>query len=510
MGSLEETLFSSGLPVAALMEKVGQAMAAWLLERPQLLTEGVLVLVGPGHNGGDGLVVARELHLAGISVQLWCPIPARKSLTEAHWRHVLWLGVQWLEQQPDPAMPQLWLDALFGLGQTRPLPSDLVNLFRQRAALNDGRLISLDVPSGLCSDTGEPLGGEAARAAVTLTVGLFKRGLALDQARPWVGSQVRIDVGLPRHVLRGLGASPLRRLPVSEACTVPVPALPTTAMKYQRGRCLVVAGSERFPGAAHLALQGAMASGCGSVQAVLPARVAQTLWQVIPEVIVESDAMPLERLDGVLFGPGLGVDPQVWAHWSERLLRFEGLLVLDADGLNGLAASADGWRWLLKRQGPTWLTPHGAEFARLFPHCCGSDQLNNAIAAARCSGCCVLHKSAHSVVAEPQGSGVVLVETSPWAARTGLGDILAGFCTGWGAKTLAAKGEPDLESFAAAACLHGYAAAEARSSEASAVAECLKINTEMCQKSHTKLFNKTLIIAAHHWPLAAGPNRTFF
>ena len=115
------------------------------------------------------------------------------------------------------------------------------------------------------------------------------------------------------------------------------------------------------------------------------------------------------------------------------MLSVSGLLVLDADGLNGLAASPQGWRWLLKRRGPTWLTPHAAEFSRLFPDCDAGDALEKAIAAARCSRCCILLKGAHSVLADPSGAAVVLTSTRPHVARTGLGDLLAGLATGWGA-----------------------------------------------------------------------------
>ena len=97
-----------------------------------------------------------------------------------------------------------------------------------------------------------------------------------------------------------------RRLPVTEACSAPLPPLPPTAMKYERGRCLVVAGSDRYPGAAHLALRGAMASGCGCVQAVVPPRLQSSLWQVLPEVMQLEDGVIPERLDAVLVGPGLG------------------------------------------------------------------------------------------------------------------------------------------------------------------------------------------------------------
>ena len=490
MAAVEQSLFDSGMPVAALMEKVGLAMAAWLLARRDLLRHGVVVLVGPGHNGGDGLVVARELHLAGLAVSLWCPLPIRKPLTAEHLRHGEWLGLRRLAQEPDPGGAALWVDAVFGLGQSRPLPAALEDLFRRRQQMRPGALISLDVPSGLCTDRGIVLGEQAASASATLSVGWLKRGLCLDPARPWVGALVRMDLGLSPAVMGEAAAVLPRRLPVAEARTAPFPPLSPTAMKYERGRCLVVAGSDRYPGAAHLALRGAMASGCGSVQAVVPPRLQSSLWQVLPEVMQLDDGLIPERLDAVLIGPGLGEPIHWWNQWSEQLRGVAGLLVLDADGINGLAANPEGWRWLSQRQGPTWLTPHAAEFARLFPDCAEGDVLERAIAAARCSRCCILLKGAHSVLADPSGAAVVLTDTAPHAARTGLGDLLAGFVTGWGAQAVAAQQQPGVESFAAASALHGLAARRACSTDASAIADCLKILAAQCQKKQTTMFNE--------------------
>ena len=484
MRAVEERLFNSGLPVAALMEKVGLAMAALLQQQPSLLRDGVVVLVGPGHNGGDGLVVARELHLADVPVRIWCPFEVRCELPMQHLRHLRWLGIEPSPAPPDPAESSLWIDALFGLGQTRPLPEAIASLFHRRQLECPDHLVSLDVPSGLCSDRGEPLGGQAARASLTLTVGLIKRGLCLDPARAWVGRLERIDLGLPVPLLPELASLRPRRLPLTEIDTVVCPRPPLTGMKYQRGRCLVVAGSDRYPGAAHLALLGSLASGCGSVQALLPDCVRRDLWQVLPEVVafeeaidkipMEMDQPCLRRLDSLLFGPGLGEDPLIWNHWADRLRQFAGLLVLDADGLNALASSAEGWRWLLRREGPTWLTPHQAEFRRLFPEIEIVDSLQAAIAAAGCSGCFVLLKGAHSAIADPDGLAVLLDGTSPEAARTGLGDVLAGFAAGWSAVSVAAGASLTLETFAAAALLHAFSASQAESSEASEIADCLK------------------------------------
>ena len=475
MQALEEGLFRSGLPQAALMEKVGLAMADRLLARPALLRPGVVVVVGPGHNGGDGLVVARTLHAAGVSVAIWCPLPLRKELTQAHLRHALWLGLPQLQERPDPSAEELWVDALFGLGQRRPLPEALAALFEARDVAQPGRLVSLDVPSGLCSDTGRPLAGRAARAVLTLCVGLLKQGLLLDPALPYIGQLERIDLGLAEHQLRDLPREQPLCVGPDDLPSLPRPTLPVTSTKYERGRTLIVAGSDRYRGAAALALRGALASGCGSLQAVVPQVIEQSLWQQMPEVVcIEgSEALALQRLDSVLFGPGLGRNRAIWDQWSAPLQRFAGLLVIDADGLNLLAASPDSRAWLLSREGPTWLTPHQAEFRRLFGEGGVADALTDAHTAARSCGCTVLLKGAHTVVADSQTGLRLLHRTCSYAARTGFGDLLAGFATGWGAMARAAGEAANGEMLAAAALLHAVSACRSPSSSAGAIAECL-------------------------------------
>ena len=373
MVALEQEWLSSGLPVPALMEKVGLAMTAWCLARPELLTNGVLVLVGPGHNGGDGLVVARELSQAGIAVRILVPLPLRQPLTQDHHRHLRWLNSPELQCSPDPSDPALWIEALFGLGQTRALPEELAELLKQRQRHQPGRLISLDLPAGLDGDSGRPLDGTAAVAQATLTVGLVKRGLVQDAALDHVGQVHRIDAGVPQRLLDRFQAQPVLQVRDADLSSLPHPKHPRAAMKYQRGRVLVVAGSERYSGAALLTLEGAQASGAGSVQAAVPESLASGLWQPLPELVLAA-ALPsdpsgglvwgdwlnnadLQRLDAVLLGPGLGSNQTPWEHQADGLKAFPGLLVLDADGLNQLAASSTGWRWISEREGPTWITP---------------------------------------------------------------------------------------------------------------------------------------------------------
>lgn len=494
MAAIEQELFASGLPVEALMEKAALAVSRRLQQRPgRAPQDGLLVLVGPGHNGGDGLVVAREWHLAGGRVRLWCPFERRRPLTEAHLRHARWLGLPLLDGPPDPADPALWVDALFGIGQHRPAGDAIDTLLGDRQRLRPGALVAIDVPTGLDADDGALLGTVAATASTTYCIGLIKRGLVQDAALRWVGQLERVDLGLPPALLGQRSADPLLGLIAADRASAPWPVPDPAAGKYERGRLLVIAGSNRFRGAAHLALAGATASGCGSLRAALPQEIAPQLWQVHPHVVLERGlgATPagglalgdlgegwLDRLDAVLLGPGLGglvnaAEPVAAASEAreqqrrQELADFKGLLVLDADGLNRLAAI--GADWLQGRRGPTWITPHAGEFRRLFPDLAPLPRPEAALAAARRCGACVLLKGARSVVAAPDGRRWQLLSACPDAARAGLGDVLAGYAAGRGAMALAAAERlPDEASgadgawLAAAALDHAHAGQHCR------------------------------------------------
>jgi NAD(P)H-hydrate epimerase len=450
MAALESQLFASGLPVEALMEKAALAIARRLLLTPP---PAALVLVGPGHNGGDGLVVARELHLAGVRVRLWSPFERHKPLTSAHLRHGRWLGIPLLEEEPDPADGALWVDGLFGVGQQRPIDDAIASLLSRRQQRRPGALVAIDVPTGLCSDSGRLLGNAAARASTTYCLGLLKQGLVQDAALAWVGQLERIDLGFSAAQLAPLATSQPLALGAVDGATAPWPRLDPAAGKYGRGRLLVVAGSLGYLGAAQLCLQGASASGCGSLKALVPEAAVPGLWASQPHVVLlDPNGLEqpgaLERFDAVVVGPGLGTksrqsDSSAQPLW-DLLQGFGGLLLLDADGLNQLAEQCQGKNsgassWLLGRLGPTWLTPHGAEFARLFPDLAGLPPLEAAAAAAQASGSTVLLKGAHSVIAAADGRRWQLIETCAEAARAGLGDVLAGYAAGRGAMAVAAQ-----------------------------------------------------------------------
>jgi len=561
MADLEAQLFASGLPVEALMEKAALAISRRLLAggvagEARLLAAGqaVLVLVGPGHNGGDGLVIARELHLAGIPVRIWSPFERHKPLTDAHLRHALWLGIPRLDSEPEPDDAGIWIDALFGIGQSRAPGDQLEQLLEARQSSRPRSLWAVDGPTGLCADSGRLLGEGGATAERTWSIGLLKRGFIQDAALARVGQLERIDLGLPPALLSALPASTPRALRAADAGSAPWPQADPAAAKYGRGRLLLVAGSRRFRGAAHLALAGASASGCGSLWAALPQELVDQLWMVHPEVVLAAElgahpsggldltplaSLDLSRLDAILLGPGLGglelgrPDPgelesaeqpegvrecpsaeaspeagslvaagetkapsggldaleasleseaQTW----RRLQAFSGLLVLDADGLNRLAqrcqraagaagpdgggpgsgAGEDAAGWLGQRRGPTWITPHRAEFARLFPALRDLEPLEAALEAARCSGATVLLKGARSVVAAADGRRWQVLQATPQAARAGLGDVLAGYAAGRGAQALAdpdrSRGEADSGRLDDAALLAAVALAHAQ------------------------------------------------
>ena len=482
MAALEQQLFASGLPVEALMEKAALSVMR-RLQQPDwwahLQADGALVLVGPGHNGGDGLVVARELHLAGVEVRLWSPFERHKPLTAAHLRHACWLGIPLLEGSPDPGDAAVWIDALFGIGQRRAPDEALQKLLERRQLSQPHRLIAIDGPTGLCADRGMPLGSRAACAGLSLSIGLLKQGFVQDSALAWVGALERIDLGLPHTLLQTLPLQQPRALQPQDLEAAPWPKKPSAAGKYERGRLLVIAGSEAYRGAGQLCLEGASASGVGSLRAALPAAIADGLWSTQPHVVVSAalrshaggslslaslPAEALERVDAVVLGPGLGSTDQQEAAQEEQgwtlLLQFRGVLVIDADGLNRLARMG-AQTWLRQREGPTWLTPHREEFHRLFPELASIPALEAAKEAARsCSAvhsCSVLLKGARTVIAGGQGESWQLVRTCSAAARAGLGDVLAGYAGG-----LAARGGAGANLLATAALAHATAGLQAR------------------------------------------------
>jgi NAD(P)H-hydrate epimerase len=289
-----------------------------------------------------------------------------------------------------------------------------------------------------------------------------------------VGDLERVDIGIPDKILADLPETQPMRISFSDLSTFVWPKPSKSNSKYQRGRVLIIAGSEKYKGAASLALNGAMASGTGSVSAFLPHSVSSALWTTHPEVLLLGnlntfhdgssdvskvlDEVDLTRFDSILLGPGLGIAEENDCFGSD-LLGFKGLLILDADAINRLSKTSKGWKWLIDRKGPTWLTPHLDEFKRLFPLIDYSNPLKAGIEAAKLCSSSVLLKGAHSVISDPEGKTWQIGQVNSIVARTGFGDVLAGFVSGMGASGLASDKKLDTSLLAASALMHAYAGA---------------------------------------------------
>ena len=483
---LEKEMFSDGMPQEALMEKAGIQISRWLLKRKPLLKYGITVLIGPGHNGGDGAVIARELFLKGFLVQVWCPFPVKKTLTNNHLNYLTSLGVTKLVEPPDASGKELWIDAVFGNNQTRKVDNKLIKLFNQKFHNKYGKVVSIDIPTGLCPNSGEPFLDNAVKADYTLAIGLNKIGLTQDSALPFIGELHHIDVGVPTNKLSKVEKK-IFKVNYRDLKNIDLPSLPKNSHKYKRGRTLLIAGSEKYPGAAYLALKGAISSGAGFISAVLPESVAESIWQVAPEVVLKGTMksnqsgnaslfsalknIDLCAYDSLAVGPGIGIDNNDWQKSKDFLMGFEGLLILDADALNRISESQLGSKFFLERKFKTWITPHHKEFLRLFPNLKCETNVGLALKAAKKFNISILLKGANSIIADKKNAWQIC-GTDSQTARAGLGDLLTGFVAGSSAIDLTFCRNITTDFFAKYALLHSLAASKCKSgSNSSAIGD---------------------------------------
>ncbi len=485
---LEKEMFSDGMPQEALMEKAGIQISRWLLKKKPLLKNGITVFIGPGHNGGDGAVIARELFLKGFYVQVWCPFPIKKKLTNNHLNYLTSIGVTKLVEPPDANGKELWIDAVFGNNQTRKVDDKLIKLFNKKFHKKSGKVISIDIPTGLCPDKGEPFLDDAVKADYTLAIGLYKIGLTQDSALPFIGKLHQIDVGMPTSKLSKIEKK-IYKVTYADLRNIDLPSLPKNSNKYKRGRTLLIAGSEKYPGAAYLALKGAISSGVGFVSAILPKLVSESIWQVVPEVVLKGTMqcnqngnaslfnslknIDLGAYDSIALGPGIGIDNDDWQKSKDYLIDFKGLLILDADALNRISESKLGSKFFLERKFKTWITPHSKEFSRLFPNIKGENDIELALNAAKEFNISVLLKGANSTVAENKIAWQIF-GTDSQTARAGLGDLLTGFVAGSSAIDLTFGRNIKTEFFAKYVLLHSFAASKCtKGSNASVISDRL-------------------------------------
>jgi ADP-dependent NAD(P)H-hydrate dehydratase / NAD(P)H-hydrate epimerase len=424
---VEHLTFAWGMPVAALMEKVG----CLLFERithyyPRATHPRVGLLVGPGHNGADALVVGRELLLEGREVWAWLSKPG-KELTQAHQSYFEYLGGHVVTDISALADCTLLIDGIFGFGLERAsegVYAEAIAWANHQSAL----IVSVDVPSGLHTDTGQAL-GVTIKAQRTFCLGLWKRGLLQDHALEYTGISELIDIGFSQGcVEQVLGQTPLVQTLDTSAMYRKLPLQRLLAThKYQVGKAWILAGSPEYPGAGILAGLGCRGSGVGLVTMAVAEPLRSLVMDHLPDAVLVSpmeDQGDFSHFQALLCGPGMLSNPTL----IQKILQTSRVpLVLDAGALSSLVGHLS---WVQEAAVPVVLTPHVGEFKRLFPDIAREDRLDAAQKAAQQSGAVVVLKGARTVIAHPDGSVRVNIESTPALARGGSGDVLAGLISG--------------------------------------------------------------------------------
>ena len=423
---------SQGVPGPTLMANAGRAVVRAI--RARFRPCRTLVLAGPGNNGGDGYVAARLLQQDGWPVALAALAPPRVG-SDAADAASRWHGPSADFAPAAAARAALVIDAVFGAGLARDVDGIVADTLRAA-----GRVVAVDVPSGLDGATGG-VRGYAPAAALTVSFFRLKPGHLLLPGRELCGVTVLADIGLPRAVLRQVRAGSFANLPDQWR----VPVLEPAAHKYARGHVTVVGGAT-MTGAARLAADAARRGGAGLVTIAACGR--GDLYRSGSPGVLVSDAPLGELLEDArrhvwVCGPGLGPDAARSA--LPVLLAAGREVVADADVFSAFTGEPDALR------GAAVLTPHAGEFDRAFG-AIGDDRIAAARAAAARTGAVVLLKGADTIIAAPEGRVAVNASAPPWLATAGSGDVLAGLIGG-----LLAQGMPRWDAAAAGAFVHGRA-----------------------------------------------------
>lgn len=431
------------LPDGALMARAARAVA---VQATAMLgfTYGarVLLLIGAGDNGADALYAGAELARRGARVLAAVADPSRvdaAALTELYR-----CGGRRVEVGAAGPV-DLIIDGLVGIGARGPLRENLSALV-DAADGSSAPVLAVDLPSGVDPDTGAAP-GRAVRATVTVCMGALKPGLLVGAGRVHAGAIRVVELGLAPELGRPL-IWRLTDADVAAALEVPGPE----DDKYTRGVVGVAAGSQAYPGAAHLCVGSARLGGVGAVR--YAGHAAAEIVRRFPEVLVTDTVAEAGRVQAWAAGPGLG-DTDEAVESLRGVLGSDVPVLVDADGLN-LLARQDGLRELLAgRSAATVLTPHDREFERLFGKV-GENRITAARLAAAQVGAVVLLKGYASVIATPDGDCYLNPTGVPALATAGSGDVLSGLI----GSLLATGIEPGLAA-AVGAYLHGAAAERA-------------------------------------------------
>ncbi len=465
MGQADAAAIAGGTAGIELMLSAGTAVADAVSARHRTGSR-VLVLAGPGNNGGDGFVAAEVLRRRGMRVTIALlgdreRLTGDAALAAARWgREVL---------DADPALcadTDVIIDGLFGAGLARPLEgraADLVN-----AANASGMpIVAIDLPSGVSGETGAVL-GTAIRATTTITFFRRKPGHLLLPGRVLCGQLRVADIGIRDSVLPGIGARLTSNGPDLWRSAIPVPRL--DGHKYARGHAVVLSGGPAATGAARLTARAALRAGAGLVSVATPPSAllvnAAHLTAIMLKPVADAAALAAlladRRFNAVALGPGAGVGAET-AAMVRAALASPVAVLLDADALTSFAGAPAELFGAIAARGaearPVVMTPHEGEFVRLFPDHPPVDgtgtpvsKVARARAAAALSGAVMILKGADTVIAAPDGTAAINANAPAWLATAGSGDVLAGIVTG-----LLAQGLAGFSAAAMGVWMHGAA-----------------------------------------------------
>ena len=463
MERADRLTIAAGTPGFALMMSAGQAVAEAAMN---LAEEGpILVVAGPGNNGGDGFVAAAELAARGreVSVILLCErdsLQGDAALAARGWKYpVLPFNPQAIGR------PALIIDALFGAGLDRAVNGEPLEMIEAINA-NGAAVLAVDLPSGINGTTAAVM-GVAVRATETAT---FFRRKPAHLLLPGRAHCVRVrvaDIGIDANVLAEIQPRIFENLPSFWRQSFPMPRI--DGHKYDRGHAAVVSGGLAATGAARLSARGALRAGAGLVTLASPrdalavnaSALTAVMVRAVDTVVEFAEMLEDRRFNACVIGPGAGVgvrtrDLVLTAVSAKRSL------VLDADALTSFADTPDRLFDAVKdsRDLQVVLTPHEGEFSRLFSDISNKHTLRSKLgrvrAAAERSGAVVLVKGPDTVVAAPDGRATIAANAPPWLATAGAGDVLSGMISG-----LLAQGVPAFEAASIGVWTHGEAAREA-------------------------------------------------
>lgn len=489
------TIEDYGIPSVVLMERAGLSVALKVKEllsqksearsqKPEAKGQKILVLCGGGNNGGDGLVAARNLHNWGfkVNVLLFAKKDTLSQDCNKQYQIAKKLGIQ-IEFRSSVEERDVHgvvvIDAIFGTGLSRPVSkeiADIIGFINDRVA----PVVSVDIPSGISSDTGEIM-GDAIKADCTVTFGLPKRGHLLYPGAEYTGRLFIEDIGFPSKLL---ASDRIKAALITKDVMEMIPQRQRYSHKGDYGHVLIIAGAKGKTGAALMAAKACLRSGAGlvtigvpeSLMYVFQGRVTEEMTLSLPDdgngMLSSKAANEIlnyasQKIDVIAIGPGIGVSKETEKLITELIIKSTVPMVIDADAINSLARgqkTEDRRQILKKAKAPIILTPHPGEMARLIQKTEDRSQppnvfiggqrseekklrieveknrLNAALEFSKETGVYLVLKGAPTIVAEPDGNVFINTTGNPGMATAGSGDVLTGIIASMLGQKLSAVG----------------------------------------------------------------------